>query len=669
MANSVSSHFGDRIRNMLGTPEQQQQQPTSDSGVNGNNNLKSFVNHNIATPDNSNYNVNSHQTKNAASYCLTLQNSISLYNFYANNDKRDATKDESASCSTDTGNLVDQKDTIAGSEQQSTIVSTTLSTNDHSNTNDLQNKHHNYSKSYDSQPDINLGATSCDDPADSDDPATTDSTNDFVSPVKQQPPSVDHFARSQHNVTPTTPDHHARRPMNAFLIFCKRHRTIVRDRHPNLENRSITKILGDWWANLDKDQKASYTNLAKQYKDAFFTAHPDFKWYKLPAPPLRPQGIPRPVKTDLLGLGSEYEYDDGAPYDTVEVKDEEPFDTDQRTNITTGEFITGESEFIYAEPQTESNPKKKNLEMAVFKLADEAQMGGLNSLMMDTYEGKINQNDSSLAGYCDGKPEQTTLDPSSPDPGTPVEPCINMKNHFYSKRPNDANRELSAYDSKRFKRAFDSMHYEYYDEDYTRKTARACKGKRYKEFMTTRLNSTSKKASKSATVVRDEQQPLAQAAVEISPASIVSDHAFNDPVPRSNGAVDQAYSGYIAYDDSNVGAKNDPRHFDASDFDLDKKINELPCLDLDEYLTKKKDTKKKKKIKGKFKSTIKPRVTAVEQKEKIVGSRKRKARKESITRRDVSLTENLVPETDALFALATLAEVAANENHIGEKTI
>lgn len=33
------------------------------------------------------------------------------------------------------------------------------------------------------------------------------------------------------------PDHHARRPMNAFLIFCKRHRSIVRERYPNLENR------------------------------------------------------------------------------------------------------------------------------------------------------------------------------------------------------------------------------------------------------------------------------------------------------------------------------------------------------------------------------------------------------------------------------------------------
>lgn len=686
MTNSVSSsHFGDMIRNMLGSPEQppppppQQQQSTSDSGVNGNNNLKSFVNNNIATSDNRNYNVNSHQTKNAASYCLTLQNSINLYNFYANNDKRDATKEESASSSTattTTGNLVDQKDTVDGSEAKSTIVSTTPSTNDHSNMNDLLNQHHNYSKSYDSQPGLKLANTSCDvDPVDSDDdPGTTDSTtNDCASPVKQHhlTSSSDHVASSQQqNVTPTTPDHHARRPMNAFLIFCKRHRTIVRDRHPNLENRSITKILGDWWANLDKDQKASYTNLAKQYKDAFFTAHPDFKWYKLPAPPLRPQGI-RPVKSELSDLGAEYEYEDGGLYATVETKYEEQLDADQRTNITTSEFIAGDNDFAYDESQTDSNQKKKDLEMGVFKLADEAQMGGLNSLMMDTYEGKINQNDSLTTGYCEVKPDQTALDPSSPEPAMLMEPCINMKNHFYSKRPNDANRELSAYDSKRFKRAFDSMHYEYYDEDYTRKTARACKGKRYKEFMTlTRLSSASKKASKSATVVREEQ-PLAQAAVDsISPISTIPDHAADESVHKRNGLLDQTHSGFNAYEENaNAVAKSDPKHFDASDFDLDKKINELPCLNLDEYLTKKKDTKKKKKIKGKFKSTIKPRVTAVEQKEKIVGSQKRKARKESITRRDVSLTESLVPEADALFALATLAEVAANENHIGEKTI
>ncbi|XP_046383053.1 HMG box transcription factor BBX isoform X2 [Ischnura elegans] len=83
------------------------------------------------------------------------------------------------------------------------------------------------------------------------------------------------------------PAHHARRPMNAFLIFCKRHRGVVRERYPQLENRQITKILGEWWANLEPNEKASYTELAKQYKEAFLRANPDFKWYKLPAPPLR----------------------------------------------------------------------------------------------------------------------------------------------------------------------------------------------------------------------------------------------------------------------------------------------------------------------------------------------------------------------------------------------
>lgn len=60
------------------------------------------------------------------------------------------------------------------------------------------------------------------------------------------------------------PEHHARRPMNAFLIFCKRHRGIVREKYPNLENRAITKILGDWWANIDGAEKESFNRLARE---------------------------------------------------------------------------------------------------------------------------------------------------------------------------------------------------------------------------------------------------------------------------------------------------------------------------------------------------------------------------------------------------------------------
>ncbi|XP_074653698.1 uncharacterized protein LOC141907853 [Tubulanus polymorphus] len=79
--------------------------------------------------------------------------------------------------------------------------------------------------------------------------------------------------------TSGTPQTTVKRPMNAFLIFCKRHRGMVRDRNPNLDNRSVTRILGEWWANLDPNEKSIYVDLAKQYKDAFMKANPDFRWY------------------------------------------------------------------------------------------------------------------------------------------------------------------------------------------------------------------------------------------------------------------------------------------------------------------------------------------------------------------------------------------------------
>ncbi|XP_023867348.1 HMG box transcription factor BBX isoform X4 [Salvelinus sp. IW2-2015] len=70
----------------------------------------------------------------------------------------------------------------------------------------------------------------------------------------------------------------ARRPMNAFLLFCKRHRSLVRQEHPRLDNRGATKILADWWAVLEPKEKQKYTDMAKEYKDAFMKANPGYKW-------------------------------------------------------------------------------------------------------------------------------------------------------------------------------------------------------------------------------------------------------------------------------------------------------------------------------------------------------------------------------------------------------
>ncbi|XP_077404474.1 protein capicua homolog isoform X2 [Vanacampus margaritifer] len=71
---------------------------------------------------------------------------------------------------------------------------------------------------------------------------------------------------------------HIRRPMNAFMIFSKRHRAVVHQRHPNQDNRTVSKILGEWWYALGPNEKQQYHDLAFQVKEAHFRAHPDWKW-------------------------------------------------------------------------------------------------------------------------------------------------------------------------------------------------------------------------------------------------------------------------------------------------------------------------------------------------------------------------------------------------------
>ena len=66
--------------------------------------------------------------------------------------------------------------------------------------------------------------------------------------------------------------------MNAFMIFSKRHRPLVHQKHPNQDNRTVSKILGEWWYSLGASEKQKYHDLANQVKEAHFKAHPDWRW-------------------------------------------------------------------------------------------------------------------------------------------------------------------------------------------------------------------------------------------------------------------------------------------------------------------------------------------------------------------------------------------------------
>ena len=52
--------------------------------------------------------------------------------------------------------------------------------------------------------------------------------------------------------------------MNAFMIFSKRHRGLVHQRHPNQDNRTVSKILGEWWYALGPEEKQKYHELASE---------------------------------------------------------------------------------------------------------------------------------------------------------------------------------------------------------------------------------------------------------------------------------------------------------------------------------------------------------------------------------------------------------------------
>lgn len=269
-----------------------------------------------------------------------------------------------------------------------------------------------------------------------------------------------------------------------------------------------------------------------------------------------------------------------------------------------------------------------------FKFASIDQMGGLTSLMtMDTSSTRING-----AIFCDKDAEKSEVFVSS-EPQT-------------KKRKSDEQLELND------------------DQDgiFAGKSHRACKGKRYEQFMTPSKKSTKQKST-----------------------NVVTSTSVQFP---HNGYCKPQEAVHQKQDDSSDELSNiapslenddiEQRNADAADFKLNEKIMTLPSLDLDDYLNRKKAMKKKKKFTRKLISYLvslfikfchfffldktkhrqqqaqaAPKDKAIP-KPTVVGSQKRKAPKQTIRRTtDISQPE-ISRELIGLDTLATLALVQAN---------
>ncbi|XP_015040969.2 uncharacterized protein bbx [Drosophila pseudoobscura] len=408
------------------------------------------------------------------------------------------------------------------------------------------------------------------------------------------------------------PEHHARRPMNAFLIFCKRHRAIVKERYKSLENRAITKILGDWWAALDEQEKHCFTDLAQQNKDAFFNANPNFKWYKLPAPPLRTLAT-RPGNAATPAIGGH-------------LTDENPQNTQQQVQL------QWERNELHAAPMTASLSAAKLLRGNFFKLADETQMGELSALLQAQVQEKACELQQVLS--------ETSQFLSTHMPGGTKRPISQDSNSS-----NSSEEDVGGLGSSPCKKA---------------KSSRSCKGKIYQELVN---------SGQLAAVAKKSKSRLNSGG---QGAGFFGDAAVDAASPHSQAVRQQMDSLEVA---TSTSCKH-PRSVSESSssggggFDLEEKIKELTALSLDAYLQRKRSTKKKKKFTagkkqrnsnstsaggaacgggpatgaaGAGKAAANELVRKEAQRQAaVVGSQKRKARKESITRRDVSAIEQEV---------------------------
>lgn len=126
-----------------------------------------------------------------------------------------------------------------------------------------------------------IQATEEDDDVFEPEPTTPAADSDGVSATvagKRRTQSLSSIQSGKEPQSPLKAKERIRRPMNAFMIFSKRHRAMVHQRHPNQDNRTVSKILGEWWYALGVEEKQKYHELATEVKEAHFKAHPEWKW-------------------------------------------------------------------------------------------------------------------------------------------------------------------------------------------------------------------------------------------------------------------------------------------------------------------------------------------------------------------------------------------------------
>lgn len=344
------------------------------------------------------------------------------------------------------------------------------------------------------------------------------------------------------------------------------------------------------------------------------------------------------------------------------------------------------------------------------KLADETQLGSLSDLISPNYNTNANESsrlDSPILKQIDETPPKSpkkrfNIPPNVGDIESvsrkifdvDVEPFENLRNHAINSTQNLNERKLKrlyktdgdVYSDEEkqgenmtqqqlIERIVDrtmSSELDNNNDDMTNynelmdKPSRSCKGKRYAEFMTEGRLVGQKRTKKFLPKTYKKVKQKIDNNSNISGYNITLDYTIRKLYSRTKHVDQPAESlslrkrTFSEASDDNASKKI----FRAADFNLDEKIEALPSLSLEKFQQRKKENKKRKKIihVQKLKIDV-DKVEDIKGNDEgkdvsLTGSRKRKARKESITHIDPVLKSPV--DNPDLFNLATLAEVAVN---------
>lgn len=242
----------------------------------------------------------------------------------------------------------------------------------------------------------------------------------------------------------------------------------------------------------------------------FFSKNPNFKWYKLPAPPLRTLST-RPTNDRSM-----------APSPT-------PSNGEDSGDLTVKERVV----------RSIKSTLPVGAGISQFKFASIDQMGGLTSLM--SFE-----NGTSNGIYVHVKDE------------------VSRKRH-----------------------AEEQIEFVEEELNSSGKSHRACKGKRYEQFMTPSKKTTKQRSTNSSSTTS-------------STSPVIIENGYTSK-KHQESATNHHKNQYDSSDELNnipspESDEAEIRNVDAADFKLNEKIMTLPSLDLDDYLNRKKAMKKKKKF-------------------------------------------------------------------------